>query len=65
MLNSGAPWVKPEQAMQNLVFSAVEIKGPKSYSAVLPLPIIGDKQPDDANVHTVDCPPGFIGERKC
>jgi hypothetical protein len=35
---SGGPWVKPEQAMQHLVFSTVELKGPQSYSAVLPLP---------------------------
>jgi alpha-L-rhamnosidase len=35
---SGGPWVKPEQAMQHLVFSSVEIKGPQRYSAVLPLP---------------------------
>ncbi len=35
---SGGPWVKPEQAMQHLVFSSVEIKGPQNYSAVLPMP---------------------------
>jgi hypothetical protein len=35
---SGGPWVKPEQAMQHLVFSSVELQGPRSYSAVLPLP---------------------------
>jgi hypothetical protein len=35
---SGGPWVKPEQSMQHLVFSTVELKGPQSYSAVLPLP---------------------------
>jgi hypothetical protein len=35
---SGGPWVKPEQAMQHLVFSSVELKGPRSYSAALPLP---------------------------
>jgi hypothetical protein len=35
---SGGPWVKPEQAMQHLVFSSVEIKGPQRYAAVLPLP---------------------------
>jgi alpha-L-rhamnosidase len=35
---SGGPWVKPEQSMQHLVFSTVDIKGPQSYSAVLPLP---------------------------
>lgn len=35
---SGGPWVKPEQAMQHLDFSSVELKGPQSYSAVLPLP---------------------------
>jgi hypothetical protein len=35
---SGGPWVKPEQAMQHLVFSSVEIKGPQRYAAVLPVP---------------------------
>ena len=35
---SGGPWVKPEQSMQHLVFSAVELKGPQSYAAVLPMP---------------------------
>ena len=35
---SGGPWVKPEQSMQHLDFSSVEIKGPQSYWAVLPLP---------------------------
>jgi hypothetical protein len=35
---SGGPWVKPEQAMQHLDFSAVELKGPKSVSAKLPVP---------------------------
>jgi hypothetical protein len=35
---SGGPWVKPEQAMQHLVFSTVDLKGPQSYSAALPLP---------------------------
>ena len=35
---SGGPWVKPEQAMQHLVFSSVDVKGPQKYSAVLPLP---------------------------
>ena len=35
---SGGPWVKPEQAMQHLDFSTVELKGPQSYSAILPLP---------------------------
>ncbi|MCX6572445.1 MAG: glycosyl hydrolase, partial [Candidatus Aminicenantes bacterium] len=35
---SGGPWVQPEQAMQHLVFSSVELKGPQRYSAVLPVP---------------------------
>ncbi|MEI6606461.1 MAG: glycosyl hydrolase, partial [Verrucomicrobiota bacterium] len=35
---SGGPWVKPEQAMQHLDFSAVDLTGPQSYSAVLPVP---------------------------
>jgi hypothetical protein len=35
---SGGPWNKPEQAMQHLVFSTVELQGPQNHSAVLPLP---------------------------
>lgn len=35
---SGGPWVKPEQAMQHLVFSSVDLKGPQRYSAKLPVP---------------------------
>ena len=35
---SGGPWVKPEQSMQHLVSSVVEVKGPQNYSAILPLP---------------------------
>ncbi len=35
---SGGPWIRPEQAMQHLVFSSVDVKGPLSYSAELPLP---------------------------
>lgn len=35
---SGGPWVEPERSMQHLVFSSVELKGPQSYSAILPVP---------------------------
>jgi hypothetical protein len=35
---SGGPWVTPEQSMQHLVFSVVEVTGPQNYSAMLPLP---------------------------
>ncbi len=35
---SGGPWVRPEQAMQHLVFSSVDVQGPQRYSAALPLP---------------------------
>ncbi|MGD0536618.1 MAG: glycosyl hydrolase [Verrucomicrobiota bacterium] len=35
---SGGPWVKPEQSMQHLVASAVEIAGPAHFSATLPRP---------------------------
>lgn len=35
---SGGPWVKPEQSMQHLVFSSVDLKGPQSYLAKLPAP---------------------------
>ncbi len=36
---SGGPWVKPEQSMQHLVFSSIDLSGPRSYSAALPLPV--------------------------
>ena len=35
---SGGPWVKPEQSMQHLVASAVEVAGPKHFDEVLPRP---------------------------
>jgi len=35
---SGGPWVKPEQSMQHLVASSVEVKGPSRFEDVLPLP---------------------------
>lgn len=35
---SGGPWVKPEQSMQHLVASAVEVAGPSAFNAVLPRP---------------------------
>jgi hypothetical protein len=35
---SGGPWVEPEQAMQHLVFSSVDLKGPRRFAGILPLP---------------------------
>lgn len=35
---SGGPWIKPEQSMQHLVFSSVDLQGPQAYSQKLPLP---------------------------
>ncbi len=35
---SGGPWIKPEQAMQFLLTSATEAKGPAKFDAVLPVP---------------------------
>ena len=35
---SGGPWVKPEQSMQHLVFSATETEGPATFDGVLPVP---------------------------
>lgn len=35
---SGGPWVKPEQAMQHLLSSVTETKGPARFDAVLPVP---------------------------
>ncbi len=35
---SGGPWIKPEQAMQHLVFSSVDLQGPQDYAETLPLP---------------------------
>jgi hypothetical protein len=35
---SGGPWVKPEQSMQHLVASAVEVAGPRRFDEVLPRP---------------------------
>jgi hypothetical protein len=35
---SGGPWINPEQSMQHLVASAVEVAGPKRFNEVLPRP---------------------------
>ena len=35
---SGGPWVRPEQSMQHLVSSSVEVEGPVHFSGVLPRP---------------------------
>ena len=35
---SGGPWVKPEQSMQHVVASAVEVTGPTNFYAILPRP---------------------------
>ena len=35
---SGGPWVKPEQSMQHVVASAVEVTGPTKFDAALPRP---------------------------
>ncbi len=34
---AGGPWVKPEEAMQHLVTSEIEVKGPSVYEGELPL----------------------------
>ena len=35
---SGGPWVKPEQSMQHLVSSALDVPGPTNFAAPLPVP---------------------------
>ena len=35
---SGGPWIKPEESMQHLVFSSVEVSGPVTFDEVLPVP---------------------------
>lgn len=35
---SGGPWVKPEQSMQHIVASAVDVRGPAHFDGVLSLP---------------------------
>lgn len=35
---SGGPWVKPEQSMQHIVASAIEVTGPASFDDILPFP---------------------------
>lgn len=35
---SGGPWVKPEQSMQHLVASRIEVQGPGRFEGNLPLP---------------------------
>ena len=40
---SGGPWVQPEQSMQHLVASRVEVSGPSHFEGVLPRP--GPREP--------------------
>ncbi|MDO9339160.1 MAG: glycosyl hydrolase [Bacteroidales bacterium] len=35
---TGGPWVKPEQAMKKLVWSEINVKGPKNFDGTLPMP---------------------------
>ena len=35
---SGGPWVKPEQSMQHLVASKIEVQGPGRFEGTLPVP---------------------------
>lgn len=35
---SGGPWVKPEQSMQHLVASSIEVRGPSRCDTMLPVP---------------------------
>jgi hypothetical protein len=35
---SGGPWVRPEQSMQHVVASAVDVSGPATFDATLPRP---------------------------
>jgi hypothetical protein len=35
---SGGPWIKPEQAMQNLVWTETAVEGPRQFRASLPRP---------------------------
>ncbi|MDO8589636.1 MAG: glycosyl hydrolase [Armatimonadota bacterium] len=35
---SGGPWIKPEQSMQNVVFTETEVTGPQRFDAALPRP---------------------------
>lgn len=35
---SGGPWIKPEQSMQHLVYSSVDLQGPQACSQKLPVP---------------------------
>src|SRR5262249_53065723 len=35
---TGGPWVRPEQAMKKLVWSEINVEGPKTFNAQLPKP---------------------------
>jgi hypothetical protein len=37
---SGGPWVKPEQSMMHLTASTLEVKGPMTYTGILPVPAL-------------------------
>ena len=35
---SGGPWIKPDDAMKQITFSKLDVKGPANFAAALPLP---------------------------
>jgi len=47
---SGGPWIKPEQAMQRLVWSEVTVEGPKSEKLILPQPRANENYYQDVAV---------------
>jgi hypothetical protein len=56
---SGGPWVKPEQSMQHLVASSIEVSGPAELDRVLPRPA-----PRDPHFVHVPVPPQLEKARK-
>jgi hypothetical protein len=52
---SGGPWVKPEQSMQHLVASAIEITGPKHFDGLLPQPRRDGAGVPDPRRHEPNC----------
>ena len=53
---SGGPWIKPEQAMQRLVWSELTVEGPTSEKLVLPQPPVHENYYRDVPASGGACP---------
>ncbi len=56
--SSGGPWIKPEQSMKMVVWSQVQVRGPRHFDAALPKPPRRRDFSRDIAVLAFPCPAG-------